>query len=80
MDPKITDMATLRTCSKSLEKYIRFIFQHFVLEIAVTHSYPSDLNREQFDKIKPTLQSARQENSPLEALIYMMCSVGFCMF
>ncbi len=36
----------------------------------MTHSYPSDINREQFDKIKPTLESARKKTRPRSIDLY----------
>ena len=46
------------------------------LEITLTHSYPSDINREQFDKIKPILESARKKTRPRSIDLYdVFCGV-----
>lgn len=42
----------------------------------MTHSYPSDINREQFDKIKPMLESARKKTRPRSIDLYdVFCGV-----
>jgi len=65
----------LRTCSKSFQKSIKFIFNN-PLEITLTHSYPSNINPEQFDKIKPILESARKKTRPRSIDLYdVFCGV-----
>lgn len=40
------------------------------------HSYPSDITREQFEKIKPTLESARKKTRPRKIDLYdIFCGV-----
>ncbi|KIC71877.1 hypothetical protein DB44_CW00500 [Candidatus Protochlamydia amoebophila] len=36
----------------------------------MTHSYPSDISREQFDKIKPILESIRKKTRPRKIDLY----------
>ena len=45
----------------------------------MSHSYPSDIDREQFNKIKPILESTRKRHG-LEQLTCMMSFVVFRMF
>jgi transposase len=42
----------------------------------MTHSYPSDISREQFDKIKPILESIRKKTRPRKIDLYdVFCGV-----
>jgi len=42
----------------------------------MAHSYPSDISREQFDKIKPILESARKKTKPRKVDLYdVFCGV-----
>lgn len=42
----------------------------------MTHSYPSNINPEQFDKIKPILESARKKTRPRSIDLYdVFCGV-----
>ena len=42
----------------------------------MTHSYPSDISREQFDIIKPALESARKKTRPRSVDLYnVFCGV-----
>lgn len=42
----------------------------------MTHSYPSDISREQFEKIRPILESARKKTKPREVDLYdIFCAV-----
>jgi len=54
---------------------IKFIFNNS-LEITLTHSYPSNISPEQFDKIKPILESARKKTRPRSIDLYdVFCGV-----
>jgi transposase len=42
----------------------------------MTHSYPSDISREQFNKIKPMLESIRKQTRPrVVDLYHVFCGV-----
>ena len=42
----------------------------------MTHSYPSDVSREQFDKIRPILESARKKTRPRVIDLYdVFCGI-----
>lgn len=42
----------------------------------MSHSYPSDISREQFEKIKPVLESARKKTRPRRIDLYdIFCGV-----
>ena len=42
----------------------------------MNHSYPSDISREQFDKIKPYLESIRKKTRPRKIDLYdIFCSI-----
>ena len=42
----------------------------------MSHSYPSDINWEQFDRILPTLESARRRTKPRTVNLYnVFCGV-----
>lgn len=42
----------------------------------MTHSYPSDISREQFNKIKPILESARKKTRPRQIDLYdVFCGI-----
>lgn len=42
----------------------------------MSHSYPSDISREQFEKIKPILESARKKTRPRRIDLYdIFCGV-----
>lgn len=66
-------------CSKNLFKIslkeYKVIFNNH-LEITLTHSYPSNINPEQFDKIKPILESVRKKTRPRSIDLYdVFCGV-----
>lgn len=42
----------------------------------MTHSYPSDITREQFNKIRPLLESARKKTRPRKVDLYdVFCAI-----
>ena len=42
----------------------------------MSHSYPSDISREQFSKIEPILESARQKRRPRQVDLYdVFCGI-----
>jgi transposase len=44
----------------------------------MSHCYPSDIDREQFDKIKPLLESARKKTRPRVVDLYdVICGISY---
>ena len=44
----------------------------------MSHCYPSDIDREQFNKIKPLLESARKKIRPREVDLYdVICGISY---
>ena len=44
----------------------------------MSHCYPSDIDREQFNKIKPLLEFARKKTRPREVDLYdVICGISY---
>ena len=44
----------------------------------MSHCYPSDIDREQFNKIRPLLESARKKTRPREVDLYdVICGISY---
>ncbi len=44
----------------------------------MSHSYPSDIDREQFNKIKPILESGRKKTRPRTVDLYdVICGISY---
>ena len=44
----------------------------------MSHCYPSDIDREQFNKIKPLLESARKKTRPRAVDLYdVICGISY---
>ncbi len=44
----------------------------------MAHSYPSDISRKQFDKIKPLLESVRKKTRPRAVDLYdVICGISY---
>ncbi len=64
---------SLRACLRSL-KYVKL--RPLSRGVIMSHSYPSDISREQFARILPTLESARRRTKPRTVDLYdVFCGV-----
>jgi hypothetical protein len=66
----------LRACSKSLFNMLPLCIKKHKKDFKMRRSYPSDISREQFSKIEPTLLSARKITRPRELDLYdVFCAI-----